>query len=259
MGKLSGKVAIITGAGSGLGRASALAFAAEGAKVAAADIVEATVRETAAQVAGQGGEAIAMVTDVSKAAEVERMVADTVKHFGKLDILFNNAGIDRPEPAHTMSEEAWDLVLNVNLKSVFLGCRYALPELMKHGGAILSTSSIAGLEGLTNHAHYCASKHGIVGLTKSLAIDYAQYNIRVNCINPGGMDTNIAADMTQNMSSEEIEMMLRRSAALHLVNRFAQPGEVAKLAVFLCSDDASFITGASYLVDGGWMAGHRIL
>jgi NAD(P)-dependent dehydrogenase (short-subunit alcohol dehydrogenase family) len=258
MPKLSGRTAIITGAGSGLGRASALLFAEEGAKIAAADVSEAPVKETVARIANQGGEAIALKVDVSKGAEVEEMVAATVRSFGKLDILFNNAGIYNPVPAHLMTEEQWDRTLDINLKGVFLGCRYALPELMKHGGVIVSTSSLAGIQGFNQVAHYCASKHGIVGLTKSLAMDYAQYNIRVNCICPGGMETNLTAHLSGSMSEEERRLMARQGARMHLLNRMADPAEVGRVALFLCTDDASFITGQAYVVDGGWTAGDPV-
>ncbi len=258
MGKLSGKVAIVTGAGSGLGRASALLFAGEGAQVAAADVSEPAVNETVIQIGAAGGEAMALKVDVSKAAEVERMVAETVKRFGKLDILFNNAGIYNPVPAHLMTEEQWDKTIDVNLKGVFLGCKYALPELMKHGGVIVSTSSLAGIQGFNQVAHYCASKHGIVGLTKSLAMDYAQYNIRVNCICPGGMETNLTAHLAGSMSDEERAMMARQGARMHLLNRMADPAEVGRVALFLCTDDSSFVTGQAYVVDGGWSAGDPV-
>jgi len=189
MGKLEGKIALITGGGSGIGRATALAFAAEGANVAVADRAEANARTAAEEITRRGGEAAAIRADVAKAADAERMVRDTVGRFGRLDILYNNAGIGFARRTHLMTEEEWDRTIDVDLKGVFLGCKYALPELMKHGGVILSTASVAGLEGFRQMAAYCAAKAGVIMLTKSLAMDYAEHGIRVNCICPGSVDT----------------------------------------------------------------------
>ncbi len=254
MGKLDGKIALITGAASGIGRASALAFAQEGASLAVADWDEAGAQQVAREI---GARAFAIKVDVSKAADVERMVAATVGHFGRLDILFNNAGVCVPNAVHTMSEEEWDRTININLKGVFLGCRYGLPELMKQGGVILNTASVAGLEGHCGLPDYCASKHGVIGLTKSIALDYAQYNIRANCLCPGSVATNIMAPALARLSPQERE---RRLAAVVPpvvpINRAADPLEMARPAVFLCSDDASFVTGHAFCADGGWMGGH---
>jgi meso-butanediol dehydrogenase/(S,S)-butanediol dehydrogenase/diacetyl reductase len=256
MGKLSGKVAIITGAGSGMGRASSLLFAQEGATVAAADMSEPSVKETVAQIAGEGGQAIALKVDVSKAAEVERMVSDTVRHFGQLDIIYNNAGIWRSAQTHTMSIEDWHRIIDVDLHGVFYGCRYALPEMMKRGGGvILSTSSVAGVAGVSQNAHYCAAKHGVIGLTRSIAIDYAQHNVRINCICPGSIDTNLTAHLTATMTHEQREEMRRGGASVNPQNRWGTPEEIARLALFLCSDDSAFITGQAYVIDGGQIAG----
>jgi NAD(P)-dependent dehydrogenase (short-subunit alcohol dehydrogenase family) len=254
MGKLDGKIALITGAASGIGRASALAFAEEGAGVAVADWDETGAKQVAEEI---GAKAFAIKVDVSKAADVQRMVAATVSHFGRLNILFNNAGVCVPNAVHTMSEEEWDRTININLKGVFLGCKYGLPELMKQGGVILNTASVAGLEGHCGLPDYCASKHGVIGLTKSIALDYAQYNIRANCLCPGSVATNIMAPTLAKLSPLERE---RRMAAavppVVPINRAAEPSEMARPAVFLCSDDASFVTGHAFCADGGWMGGH---
>jgi meso-butanediol dehydrogenase / (S,S)-butanediol dehydrogenase / diacetyl reductase len=254
MGKLDGKIALITGAASGIGRASALAFAHEGASVGVADWDEAGAKQVAQEI---GARAFAIKVDVARAADVQRMVAATVSHFGRLDILFNNAGVCVPNAVHTMSEEEWDRTININLKGVFLGCKYGLPELMKKGGVILNTASVAGLEGHCGLPDYCASKHGVIGLTKNIALDYAQYNIRANCLCPGSVATNIMAPTLAKLSPEERE---RRMAAVVPpvvpINRSADPSEMARPAVFLCSDDASFVTGHAFCADGGWMGGH---
>ncbi|HKD65643.1 MAG TPA: SDR family oxidoreductase [Candidatus Binataceae bacterium] len=254
MGKLDGKIALITGSASGIGRASALAFAQEGASVAVADWDEAGAKEVAQQI---GKNACAIKVDVSKAADVEKMISAAVRHFGRLDILFNNAGVCVPNLVHSMSEEDWDRTIGINLKGVFLGCKYGLPELMKRGGVILNTASVAGLEGHCGLPDYCASKHGVIGLTKSIALDYAQYNIRANCLCPGTVATNIMAPTLAKLSPQERE---RRLAAVvppvTPITRNADPAEMARPAVFLCSDDASFVTGHAFCADGGWMGGH---
>lgn len=193
MGKLNDKVALITGSGSGIGQATAKLFAKEGAKVAIVDRIESNASKVADEINAEGGIAIAITADVSKAADAQRMVNETVKKCGRLDIIYNNAGIGPVNLVHTMPEEEWDRVLNINLKGVFLGCKYALPELMKHGGAVLSTASVSGIEGSSGLPHYCASKAGIIAFTKVVAIDYAQYGVRANCICPGGVNTPLNA------------------------------------------------------------------
>jgi len=258
MGKLDGKVALITGAGSGIGRATAILFAQEGAKVAVVDMDEDGATGAVAQITKAGGQAFAFKADVSKAREAEAMVAETVKRYGTLDIIYNNAGIFFPAQVHSMSEEDWDRMLSINLKSVFLGCKYALAELMKHGGVILATGSIAGLEGHNGEPHYGAAKAGVNNLMKTIAMDYAHYNIRANCICPGGVQTNIAKGIISRIPPEQLIKMGQMAMAHSPIKRQAQPEEIARAALFLCSDDSSFITGHTMIVDGGWMAGHHM-
>ncbi|HZZ08409.1 MAG TPA: SDR family NAD(P)-dependent oxidoreductase [Candidatus Binataceae bacterium] len=259
MGKLEGKIALITGGGSGIGRASALMFAAEGAKVSVVDRAEESARTVAAEITKGGGEAIAIRADVSKAVDTERMVAETVGHFGRLDVLYNNAGIGFARRTHLLTEEEWDRTIDVDLKGVFLGCKYALPELMKHGGVILSTASVAGLEGFRQMAAYCAAKAGVILLTKSLAMDYAEHGIRVNCICPGSIETPLYESGFENLTPEKRARAQQMFAAMHLLGRTGGPDEIARVALFLCSQDASFITGQAVVVDGGYTTGHRMI
>lgn len=258
MAKLDGKIALITGGGSGIGRATALLFAAEGAKLSIVDWAEDNARAVAAEIAARGGEAIALRADVSRSADAERMVAETVRRFGRLDILYNNAGIGIARRTHLLSEEEWDRTIDVDLKGVFLGCKYALPELMKHGGVILSTASVAGLEGIRQMAAYCAAKAGVIMLTKSLAMDYAEYGVRVNCVCPGTIETPLSETAYEKLSDERRERARKAIAGMHLLGRTGQPEEIASAALFLCSQDASFITGQAVVVDGGYTAGHRM-
>ncbi len=259
MGKLDGKIALITGGGSGIGRATAILFAAEGAKLSVVDRTEDSARAVTAEIIKAGGAAIAIRADVSKAADSERMVAETAGHFGRLDILYNNAGVGFARHTHLLTEEEWDLTIDVDLKGVFLGCKYALPELMKQGGAILSTASVAGLEGYRQMAAYCAAKAGVILLTKSLAMDYAEHGIRVNCICPGAIETPLFESAFENLAPEERVRGHQRFAVMHLVGRTGKPEEIARAALFLCSRDASFITGQAVVVDGGYTAGHRMI
>jgi NAD(P)-dependent dehydrogenase (short-subunit alcohol dehydrogenase family) len=259
MGQLDGKIALITGAGSGIGRATALVFAAEGAKLAVVDRAEDHALAVAAEIGQGGAEAIAVRADVSKAADTERMVAETIGRFGRLDILYNNAGIGFARRTHLLTEEEWDRTIDVDLKGVFLGCKYALPELMKRGGVILSTASVAGIEGFRQMAAYCAAKAGVIMLTKSLAMDYAEHGIRVNCICPGSIETPLYESGFDNLTPEKRARAHQMFAAMHLVGRAGEPQEIARVAMFLCSQDASFITGQAVVVDGGYTTGHRMI
>jgi NAD(P)-dependent dehydrogenase (short-subunit alcohol dehydrogenase family) len=252
-GMLAGKTALITGGWRGIGRATALLFAAEGAKVAVADLSKDNAAETVAMINAAGGQAISIGGDVTDAAAVEAMVAATVAAFGRLDCAFNNAGISGfqvgmvAKRTHEWEEKAFDRLVEIDLKSVWLCMRGELTQMLKQGGGtIVNTASIAGLIGLRTSSAYVASKHGVVGLTKTAALEYAEDNIRVNAVCPGYITT----DMTT-------ETVARRGDALMTMvpaKRMGVAQEIAEMVCWLCSDRASFVTGVTYNVDGGYMA-----
>ena len=251
--KLDGKVALITGTGSGIGRATAILFAQEGARVVAIDMVVSAGEKTAAQINENGGAGIFVQADVSQPSEVANMVQAAVETYGRLDILYNNAGLALPARVTETSEEIWAKCIDVNLKGVMLGCKYAIPEMLKNGGgAIISTASMLGLVASTSHAAYCAAKGGLVLLTKQMAVDYARDNIRVNCICPSEVDTPMHRQYLIESSNPEatLSQMLERIP----MNRVAQPEEIARAALFLASDDASYVTGIALPIDGGLTA-----
>lgn len=251
--KLNGKVAIITGAGSGIGRATALLFAREGAKVAAADLVVSAGEETVAEIMANGGEAVFVRVDVAQAAEVERMVRAAVETYGRLDILFNNAGLTLPAMVTETTEELWQMSIDVNLKGVMLGCKYAIPEMQKGGGgSIINTASMLGLVASPRQAPYCAAKGGVILLTKQVAIDFARDNIRVNCICPSEVDTPMHRKFIA--ASPDPEATKKRLLERIPLNRVAQPEEIATTALFLACDDSSYVTGVALPVDGGLTA-----
>jgi NAD(P)-dependent dehydrogenase (short-subunit alcohol dehydrogenase family) len=249
-GRLAGKVAIITGAASGIGRAAAEMFAGEGAAVVVADVQEDAGKGLVAALNDRGARAIFTRTDVADPADVEAMVAAAVDTYGRLDILFNNAGIEgETAPTAETTLDAWSRIITVNLTGVFLGCRYAIPAMLANGGgSIVNNASVAALVGFPGFAAYCASKGGMVQLTKAAALEYATQNIRVNCLCPGVIDTPMVA---RAASDPEVRAMLEQ---IEPVGRFGRPEEVAALALFLASDEASFITGAIIPVDGGLVA-----
>ena len=252
-GIVEGKVALVTGGGGGIGRAAALAFAREGARVAVADFVAAAARDTVALINAVGGQAITLTGDVTRAKDVRAMLDDTVTAYGRLDCAFNNAGIApyqvdaSGKKTADWSEESFDRMIAVNLKGVWLCMKEEIPRMQSQGGgAIVNTASIAGLIGLVTSSAYVAAKHGVIGLTKTAALEYADAKIRVNAVCPGFIKTQ----MTE-------ETMRRRGEAIMAqipLRRMGEPGEIAEMVVWLCSDRASYVTGASYNVDGGWMA-----
>ena len=245
--RLIDKVAIVTGGGSGIGRSVAIRFAKEGAKVTIADIDSTGGEETLGLIKESGGEAIFVKTDVKDSRQIKELIDITTSTFGSLNILVNNAGISHSEvKSIDLPEEEWDLVIDINLKSVFLGIKYAVPELIKSGGgAIINTSSLLGLKGKSYQAAYNASKAGVVLLTQNAALEYGKNKIRVNAIAPGVIDTKIIEGWRQD---ERKWPIISRANALR---RIGTPDEVANAILFLASDEASFITGATLSVDGG--------
>jgi len=249
MGRLSGKVALITGAGSGIGRATALLFAQEGAGVAVADRVSVGGKETVKMIRDATGEATFIEADVSREAAVQEMVKTAVNKYGRIDVLHNNAGIQEPfTPTADLGEEIWNSILDTNLKSVFLTSKHAIPVMLKQGGGvIINTTSAAGIVGLPNVAAYCASKGGVIQLTRSMALEYAPQNIRINCICPGGTRTPM---MEQWIPVDPAA----REAFLKALpgGRAIQPEEIARAVLFLACDDSSSAIGAVLVVDRGW-------
>jgi NAD(P)-dependent dehydrogenase (short-subunit alcohol dehydrogenase family) len=254
VGHLSGKVALITGGASGIGRATALLFALEGAAVAVADVDEASGQAVASEVSSAGGRALFVRCDVTQAADCRRAVERTVARFGRLDILFNNAGVIRRASVLGTTEEEWDRLMAVNVKAVFLMSKYAIPPMIEGGGGvILNTGSGWGLKGGRIAAAYCASKAAVVNMTRAMALDHAGDNIRVNCICPGDTDTPMLRDEARQLGQAEA-VFLTESADRPL-RRIGKPEDIAQAALYLASDAAAFVTGTALVVDGGGLAG----
>jgi NAD(P)-dependent dehydrogenase (short-subunit alcohol dehydrogenase family) len=247
--KLANKVALITGAASGMGKSAALLFAREGAQIAAVDIDGQQVQQTASEIIKAGGQALAIRADVSKSDDVQHMINETVNHFGSLNILYNNAGIEGDSNfLSNMTEEQFDRVIAINLRGVFLGMKYALPHLIKAGGgSIINQASIAGLVAVRGGAGYCAAKAGVIALTRVAALEYGRYNIRVNAICPGAIETAMAQRVRKGQPPDP-----RAIQRISVLGRMGEPEEIAKVALFLASDDSSFATGAPFIIDGGW-------
>ena len=246
--RLQGKVAIVTGAGTGIGRAISFLFAREGAKVAVTDIDVGAAEATVAEIAETGVSALAIEADVTEAAGVENMMRATVAAYGHLDVLINNAGVGTDGDVVELTEEQWQRILDVNLKGVFLCCKYAIPAMKKSGGgSIVNIASTAAFVGGSVSCVYPASKAGVVALSKSTALRYAHNNIRVNCVCPGHVDTAL----TYTLKDPEVKAALIRKYPL---GRLGAPEEIANAVLFIASDEASFITGTELIVDGGYTA-----
>jgi NAD(P)-dependent dehydrogenase (short-subunit alcohol dehydrogenase family) len=255
--RLAGKVAVITGGARGMGEATARLFVREGANVVLADILEDEGRRLAAELKAVGGKAEFVHCDVTNPEDVRNVMSSAVRLYGKLDILFNNAGIVEPETADvaSCSEEVFDRVIAVNLKGNFLGLKYAVAVMLESGGgSIINTASVTGLVGVPGMCAYAASKGGILALTKTAALDYALQGIRVNAIVPGGVDTQIGEARMAQLDSEMREAARQGLVAMQPIGRFAQPEEIAPLVLFLASDESAIVTGAVYPIDGGWTA-----
>ena len=252
-GSLEGKTALVTGGGSGIGRAAALAYAKDGARVVVADVNVEGGEETVQLIKETGGEAILVHADVSKPEDTQAMVVQAVEIFGSLDCAFNNAGIGGGKERHLTAdylEDDWDRVMSINLKGVWLCMKAEIPQMMKQGkGAIVNTASIAGLVGLSGTVAYVAAKHGVTGLTKAAAMEYAKSGIRVNAVCPGYIQTPLVQGIF-----DEIDGYRERVASRHPMDRLGEPKEIAQAVLWLSSDSASFVTGHNMAVDGGYVA-----
>lgn len=247
---LEGKVAIVTGASSGIGKSTAMLLSREGAKVVLADVNTSEGKITLDEIRADGGKALFIATDVSNSENVQNLIRQTIKTFGRIHILFNNAGIDpRAGRIDEIDESTWDNVININLKSAFLCIKYCVPHMIQGGGgAIVNNSSLLSSLVLPGAAAYCTSKAGLIGLTKSAALDLVKFNIRVNAICPGSIDTPL---MWSGVSDSNLSMVRKLAEDAEPIGRLGRPDEVAKTVLFLVTENSSFITGAEITVDGG--------
>lgn len=240
------KVAFVTGAATGIGRATAVAFAAEGARVAILDLTEEALSDTADAVRGAGGQALTLACDVSKPDQVEVAIGSVVGAFGRIDVAFNNAGVEnKAAPVHEIDIAEWDRILDINLRGTFVCMKHELAQMVRQGGGVIvNTSSGAGIRGVAGGASYAASKHAIIGLTRSAALDYAKQNIRVNAVLPGNIETAMMDRFTNGDIQKAID--------LEPVGRLGKPEEIAEAVLWMASDLGGFVTGAAISVDGGW-------
>ncbi|GAA1440956.1 SDR family NAD(P)-dependent oxidoreductase [Leifsonia poae] len=251
--RLADKSAIVTGGAGGIGRATSLAFAAEGARVAVVDVAPGAAEGVADEIRAAGGTAIALTADVSNEADIERVVADTVAAFGGVDVVFNNAGIIRRTTAVETTAEEWDRVFGVNVKGIFLMCKHVVPVMAANGGgSIVNTGSGWGLKGGGQAISYCASKGAVVNMTRALAIDHGPQGIRVNSVNPGDVNTGMLRDEARQLGQEAGSFLAE--AADRPLQRMGEPGEIAAAVVWLASDESSYVTGSALVVDGGGIA-----
>lgn len=245
--KLKDKVGVITGSASGIGKATAILFAKEGANVVVVDIDGEKGVETVNDIKGRGGDAFFVKADVSKAIDAEKIAEESIKKYGKVDVLFNNAGIWARGSVIDADEESWDRIINVNLKGTYLCSKHVAPKMIQQGGGIIiNMGSTDGIMAIANSAAYCASKAAIIHLTKEMALDFAPHNIRVNCICPGNILTK--PDFIENFPKSQLPPF----------NRPGKPEEVANVALFLALDESSYLTGSIIVVDGGWISGRYI-
>lgn len=248
---MKNKVALVTGAAAGIGRATAILFAKKNINVVISDVDEKGLQETADLIRKEGGEVLSITADISKTAEVENMVNKTVDHFGRLDYAINNAGIEGPMATTAeYTEEDWDRVLNINLRGQWLCMKYQIPAMLENGGSIVNVSSILGKVGFADAPAYTAAKHGLIGLTKTAALEYSDQGIRINAVCPGFIETPMLerAGITSDEEAKE------QTISLHPIGRLGESDEVAEAIVWIASEKASFISGHSLMVDGGYIA-----